>query len=975
MMPTTIPPLNESDSAEARHISNQSPYPEPWSSTQLAVPPGAKATLYSERFHSRRQSGSSASQSDRRTVITVDDPLSDSDFEYDRDYDTDEQTRPGDRPGRSTEARSLSDAGLRADEIETTGATTASKLRSSSVPSSSDAGKAKDGSILEKVQDDLESKMVQCSLHTNKYFVPYDTLRALLTESRVCMILSETPEFKTMSPDTLEITAKNICTKLCKPNGHRTCYIRIFAILVLMNRVRCIGDFLSEDSLGRPITDADLPLRRPPHPPHLRRGNLVLRNSDKDTDNPLRRFGNWRPGDMNWFIFQQETLISPRFRMRGDQLCIHRLRSNIILPFVECGMEKYEGGFGQVSKVKIHPAHCDFDPKSLPHANVLYGTGSEQQYNGCVAHDFALKKMHSNDYNAFRAEIHVLEKFSASREGHEHLIRLLAAIEHGDSYYLLFPWAQGNLADLWQRFEASPESPDDTEWLIKQCLGITNGLQRIHQYRSSLGGHSGDRDRSLGKNKGTHGDVKAENILFFDPLQQEELLSSKHIVVSDFGLTRFREQSQGSRPLGWSMTYRAPELDLQYKTSRKYDVWSLGCVSLEFISWFLLGFDATRPRRQAHKSNLTNFQAARLNDDRPSVGPSWAPYKEDKFFNLERITGTDGFRPVVKPSVLKWINNLRQMKTCSKPIEAFLNLIQSQMLVPDLEARGSMLDIKNELKQIYEEFKATRSSLFSQRSRDAIPEEHCTRSEAEQLFENMDQFNLNSSKSVDKSSLDASETGSAVEDPQILLDELERIYQESLKHADDTAKQIPTDINRSHSIQIMTPASINKGLEHQADGTMEATVDMAKHQQHNHLATRHHRSKSSPVILFMNSSSKVSLPLITATPSSAEVSRKNSLETATVVRTMASSRDDVCHEISSRLRRGNSHGKQICETTPLLAPLNESSQQNALRVARESVDTRKPVAAEEIDGPKPSDGGSSWWFRILCGCYSARRHS
>lgn len=42
--------------------------------------------------------------------------------------------------------------------------------------------------------------------------------------------------------------------------------------------------------------------------------------------------------------------------------------------------------------------------------------------------------------------------------------------------------------------------------------------------------------------------------------------------------------------MGNTPTYRAPELDIMKDSTPKYDIWSLGCVLLEFVAWFLCGW-------------------------------------------------------------------------------------------------------------------------------------------------------------------------------------------------------------------------------------------------------------------------------------------------------------------------------------------------------------------------------------------------
>lgn len=243
-----------------------------------------------------------------------------------------------------------------------------------------------------------------------------------------------------------------------------------------------------------------------------------------------------------------------------------------------------------------------------------------------------MKEIRSQDYEEFRDEVRVLERFSGSNKGHRHLIRLLMAFKHGEKYYLLFRWADGNLVDLWKKHRLSPASLSDTRWLIQQSLGIAHGLRKIHCHSSWDRTDFNGSAYYNGKNRGRHGDIKPENILCFE--NDED---TKHdLVISDFGLTRFHSPDSVSRATnaGCSQTYRAPEFDIGKKLSPKYDIWSLGCLYLEFLTWFLLGFQETR-------HNFVNSRHA--DDDRKDEG-----FKMDKFFNVTR-NGHPG--AIVKQSV------------------------------------------------------------------------------------------------------------------------------------------------------------------------------------------------------------------------------------------------------------------------------------------------------------------------------------
>lgn len=196
-----------------------------------------------------------------------------------------------------------------------------------------------------------------------------------------------------------------------------------------------------------------------------------------------------------------------------------------------------------------------------------------------------MKEIKSQDYDEYRNEVSVLERFSGSNKGHSHLIRLLMAFKHGERYYLLFRWAEGNLVDLWKKHRLSPTSSSDTRWLIKQSLGMADGLRKINCHSSwDQSGSNGTAHKDR-KYRGRHGDIKPENILWFE----KDGDTQHHLVISDFGLTRFHSPDSVSRVAnrlvgGFSPTYSPPELDLQEELSQKYDIWSLGCLYLEFLS-------------------------------------------------------------------------------------------------------------------------------------------------------------------------------------------------------------------------------------------------------------------------------------------------------------------------------------------------------------------------------------------------------
>ncbi|KAK1715595.1 kinase-like domain-containing protein, partial [Colletotrichum lupini] len=179
------------------------------------------------------------------------------------------------------------------------------------------------------------------------------------------------------------------------------------------------------------------------------------------------------------------------------------------------------------------------------------------------------------------------------------------------------------------------------------------------------------------KHWGRHGDIKPENILWFKKYEESR---RNFLVISDFGLTRFNTADSRSKVAydavkGFSGSYRPPDVDLKRTISQRYDIWSLGCVFLEFVSWFLVGHDRTQK----------DFTDSRLQEDGSHTGSRIL--LEDKFFNFNPSKDDAPSTADVKTSVTDWIDDLHQQKSCAEPVHEMLNLIQYTMLVPDAKER------------------------------------------------------------------------------------------------------------------------------------------------------------------------------------------------------------------------------------------------------------------------------------------------
>lgn len=273
---------------------------------------------------------------------------------------------------------------------------------------------------------------------------------------------------------------------------------------------------------------------------------------------------------------------------------------------------------------------------------------------------FALKKLHKSPGNdrAFARERSSLRRFSGlGAKDSSHVIKLLATFEDKDTYSFLFPWAEKDLAGYWQSEPAERHSGATLTWIAEQCLGLGKGLQSIH-----------------GLN-GRHGDIKPENILWVPgDAKAGSAQSGGTLMISDFGLARWHKgQSKSIRPqkLSGTPTYRPPECDLTDEPiSDAWDTWSLGCVLLEFITWYVLGSQGV----------LADFPRARTQT--LSVGQP-RDILDDSFFTLQNQEGKvslmkSNLKPSVKNVRIKLtLSSLTPTRPPSRAVSLYLTRIAS----------------------------------------------------------------------------------------------------------------------------------------------------------------------------------------------------------------------------------------------------------------------------------------------------------
>ncbi|KAI0448673.1 kinase-like protein [Xylaria acuta] len=463
--------------------------------------------------------------------------------------------------------------------------------------------------------------------HNNEgaIFIPNIELGKLLTRNTISELIMSMTNLSAGELDH-ELAALVDQIDPTNPGNQNNSRKRIFAILIMMGIPSSIIHFVNAG-----IWDRHLPFQCRHNPSD---GQLEYTKDDGSLATcPLQCF-EYDHGKQHLFQAYQWEYMAPTFTFTDGKIHQYQIQHNTPLPFTEEIAVPIRGGNSQVSRVVIHQGHHDLTD----------------------GQSFAVKRLlHSTDEN-FNKEVEALKL--VRKLSHPHLIELLATFKYRQFYYLIFRWADDDLMTFWQNNPSPNPVSSTSAWALQQCLGIAKGLQLIHNGQCSPPGRP--------NLKGRHGDIKPANILRYAPRAGSQDPKYGVLKIADFGLTRFHENHSYRREyingLLATRTYRAPEGDLSGEISYLWDLWPLGCLYLEFLTWLLQGWDA-----------VNAFSEERRLEDRSR----YALFNEDKFFNLDDMKSFGACR---KDSVTKRINALHSHPECTNLIHDFLDVISEDLI-------------------------------------------------------------------------------------------------------------------------------------------------------------------------------------------------------------------------------------------------------------------------------------------------------
>lgn len=317
------------------------------------------------------------------------------------------------------------------------------------------------------------------------------------------------------------------------------------------------------------------------------------------------------------------------------------------------------------------------------------------------------------DYDAeakesFEAEESIPRKFVQSNKRHDNILVTQASLEYGNTYSLFFDLAKYSLWDYFQ----DPEvfiTAEEKGTVFGRSVGIAGALAFLHDelYLES----TGEQLHCY------HLDLKPQNILVFEGRDNRDG-KSRHIwKISDFGISQmkhikpngadvdtdhpvsfmdriFRPQKQDTNPSSgvdnsrYGGTYGAPEARLTTdKVTRKSDVWSLGCVLIDVLTFLDNG-----------SIGIEEFGEARAKDR-----------DNDRFFEPTPSHFGTELNNMLHSSVTSWLETLEgkakeRHELEGKAFRQVSTLLRESMLLMDQAQRCTAKEAEKRLKRITRQF-------------------------------------------------------------------------------------------------------------------------------------------------------------------------------------------------------------------------------------------------------------------------------
>lgn len=304
------------------------------------------------------------------------------------------------------------------------------------------------------------------------------------------------------------------------------------------------------------------------------------------------------------------------YGITSEKRDIAAFREEVSLPWMEKTRigEQVSGEVSYVEKVEIHHLNHDLVSYTVEPSSAV----AQEKNNVFALKTFEQRLVPGMSEERFRQEVDA----NLDAPKHDRIVRALAAFSYQEKFYLVFPLAtEGSLEKLWRAYipegiyqtERSPPARVahwySDEWLVGECLGIAEALLATHAFPSD------HPEETVGL---LHADLKPENILCFP--KSELGKPSILLKLADFGEAKRVKLNVDLKAgkVAHVKTYRPPEHSPGNIITLNYDVWCLGCLFLDFVTWAILGqdgVDSFSDRREGEEDEAAVTKPPRVIED------------------------------------------------------------------------------------------------------------------------------------------------------------------------------------------------------------------------------------------------------------------------------------------------------------------------------------------------------------------------
>ncbi|KAK4160150.1 Aurora/IPL1-related protein kinase 2 [Cladorrhinum sp. PSN259] len=506
-----------------------------------------------------------------------------------------------------------------------------------------------------------------------------------IRELEVVSEFDKGPDPKFIPEGTLHgvITKKAILEELCDEDGELTPDIhslaefieqratKLFAIVVRyiglegQSLVKVMKSFM--DGPNGSFTDDDLPI--PPLDEDTAEGSR-----SRPSSHVLASFNAvgkrakaiWNKSRIEMFYTSQWKVLVPIFEVATETRYSDDFEIGY-LPFIQKFEEEGDrGAFSRVCKYEVHPNHLR-NPNN-PEVTWKYVAVKEIQPTDGQDRQTMIR--------GWKQEASILQQMNALDQ--PHIVQFITAFRRGapgrEDHFLMFEWADGiNLCNLWRTYRRPPSQGILVKNIVEQLLGLATALRQAH-YPELRRGQISFR----------HGDLKPENILWFKDAGGNGIgmlkiadwgLAKRHALVTElrthktltgYGTRRYEPPevetgisvSVGSTPAG-SQLAPGKQPQAEKKRSRLYDIWSMGCITLEFIIWLL-------------------YDLHGLNEFNLSIG------NDNMFYEIQYAGGHKV--ATVHHVAEAWMDHMASQETCQPgtAVGDLLEVVRTRLLVVEL---------------------------------------------------------------------------------------------------------------------------------------------------------------------------------------------------------------------------------------------------------------------------------------------------